>query len=99
MIKRSQSLLPLAVALLRTLLSAKSTIAAPPDHWVGTWATSPVALPNTDQKYGAPETTYRELVHVSLGGHTSRVILTNEFCLDPLTISSASIALRTSGNE
>lgn len=99
MIQRSRSLLPLAVALLCTFLSTKSTIAAPPDHWVGTWATSPVALPNTDQKYGAAETTYREIVHVSLGGDTSRVILTNEFGLDPLTISSASIALRLSGNE
>jgi lysophospholipase L1-like esterase len=99
MIQRSRSLLPIAVALLCTLLSIKPAIAAPPDHWVGTWATSPVALLNTDQKYGAVETTYREIVHVSLGGDTFRVILTNEFGLDPLTISAASIALRTSASE
>src|SRR6185369_11165422 len=98
MIRRSRSLLPLTVALLCTLFSTKSAIAAPPDHWVGTWATSPVALPNTDQKYGAVETTYREIVHVSLGGDTSRVVLTNEFGLEPLTISAASIALRTSAS-
>jgi lysophospholipase L1-like esterase len=100
MIQRSRSL-PLFAALLLCIASLAPTpaAAAPPDHWVGTWATSPVALPNTDTKYGAAETTYREIVHISLGGDTSRIILTNEFGLDSLTISSASIALRTAGSE
>lgn len=100
MIQRSRSL-PLIAILLLCIASLAPTqaTAAPPDHWVGTWATSPVALPNPDSKYGAAETTYREIVHVSIGGDTSRVILTNEFGLDSLTISAASIALRTTGSE
>jgi len=100
MIQRGRSL-PFFATLLFFIPSFAPTpaAAAPPDHWVGTWATSPVALPNTDQKYGAEETTYREIVHVSIGGDTSRVILTNEFGLEPLIVSSASIALRTTGSE
>jgi len=100
MIQRGRSL-PFFATLLFFIASFAPTpaAAAPPDHWVGTWATSPVALPNTDKKYGAEETTYREIVHVSIGGDTSRVILTNEFGLDPLIVSSASIALRTTGSE
>jgi lysophospholipase L1-like esterase len=77
----------------------EKAVAAPPDHWVGTWATSPVALPNPDAKFGAADTTYREIVHVSLGGSRIRIILSNEFGLDPLTIGSANVALRTTGSE
>lgn len=99
MISRSRSLSFLANLFLCIALVTSPAAAAPPDHWVGTWATSPVALPNTNNKYGAEDTTYREIVHVSLGGDTSRIILTNEFGLDPLTISAASIALRTTGSE
>jgi lysophospholipase L1-like esterase len=77
----------------------EKAVAAPPDHWVGTWATSPVALPNPDAKFGASDTTYREIVHVSLGGSRIRIILSNEFGLDPLTIGSANVALRTTGSE
>jgi lysophospholipase L1-like esterase len=100
MIQRSRSH-PLNATLLFFIASLSPTLAAAasPDHWVGTWAASPVALPNPDSQYGAAETTYREIVHVSIGGDTSRVILTNEFGLDSLTISAASIALRTTGNE
>jgi lysophospholipase L1-like esterase len=70
--------------------------ASSPDHWVGTWATSPVAASNPTAKFGAEGTTgttLREIVHISLGGGTVRVILTNEFGLDPLTIGAAQIAL------
>jgi len=99
MIPSGRSLSFLATLFLFLALVTSPAAGAPPDHWVGTWATSPVALPNTDQKYGAEDTTYREIVHISLGGDTSRIILTNEFGLDPLTISAASIALRTTGSE
>lgn len=66
----------------------------PPDHWVGTWAASPVAASNTSGKYGATDTTYRVIVHVSLGGPLLRVVLTNEFGTDPLTIGAVHVALR-----
>ncbi len=57
-----------------------ATAAAPTDHWVGTWAASPMAAKNPDGKFGAPGTdgtTLREIVHISIGGPTVRVILTN----------------------
>ncbi len=68
-------------------------LAAPPDHWVGTWGASPVATPNTNGKVVSGDTTLREIVHISLGGSVARVILSNEFGLDPLTIGEAGIAL------
>lgn len=75
-----------------------SAAAASPDHWVGTWATAPMAQPNPEGTYGAADTTYREIVHTSIAGDSARVIFTNEFGLDPLTINAAYIALRTNGN-
>src|SRR3982074_2911177 len=79
-----------------TLTPPIATAAPPTDHWVGTWAASPMAAKNPDGKFGAPGTdgtTLREIVHISIGGPAIRVILTNEFGLDPLTISAAQIAL------
>jgi lysophospholipase L1-like esterase len=77
-------------------LPAKPAIAAQPDHWVGTWAASPMAANNPGAKFGAEGTTgttLREIVHISLGGDSIRVVLTNEFGLDPLTIGAAQVAL------
>ncbi|QHS52209.1 SGNH/GDSL hydrolase family protein [Edaphobacter sp. 12200R-103] len=82
-------------ACLASLLSLPALAA---DHWVGTWATAPVALPNPEAKYGAAETTYREIVHISVGGDAARIILTNEFGLTSLTINAAYLAPRTQGS-
>jgi lysophospholipase L1-like esterase len=62
------------------------------ENWVGTWATAPYAAnnPNGDSATGS---TVRETVHVSLGGSSVRVILTNEFGKESLTIGGAQIAL------
>jgi lysophospholipase L1-like esterase len=77
------------------------TAATPSDHWVGTWAASPMAAKNPDGKFGAPGTggtTLREIVHISIGGPSVRVVLTNEFGLDPLTIGAAQIALSSAAS-
>ncbi|WP_263367366.1 SGNH/GDSL hydrolase family protein [Edaphobacter bradus] len=89
----------LAVLVLLLYTAILPASAAPPDHWVGTWATSPFALANNDGKYGSEDTTFRQIVHISLGGNSARVVLSNEFGVEPLTISSANIALRTTGSE
>lgn len=91
------------LALLITSLIVQSTTAqnsamaaTPSDHWVGTWAASPMAAKNPDAKFGVPGTdgtTLREIVHISIGGLSIRVIFTNEFGLDPLTIGAAQVAL------
>ncbi len=96
---RTRTLPLLALALFCLSGINKEALAAPPDHWVGTWATSPVALPNPDAKFGAADTTYREIVHVSLGGSRVRIVLSNEFGLDPLTIGAAHVALRATGSD
>ncbi len=67
--------------------------APPPDRWVGTWAASPMAVANADGRYGAADTTLREIVHVSMGGPLVRVVLTNEFGTEPLIIGAVHMAL------
>jgi lysophospholipase L1-like esterase len=126
---------------------AASGHAAPqPDHWVGTWAASPVSSPNVRrprpapvsagttngnpvappttapapavqtpapnppeaapstsidpaQTFAATDTTLREIVHVSLGGPLARIVLTNEFGTEPLTIGAAHLALSAGGSS
>jgi lysophospholipase L1-like esterase len=75
-------------------------IAAPALHaqeaaprWIGTWAASPMGEPVNPGQPSPANTTYRNIVHVSTGGASLRVQLTNEFGARPLTIGSAHIAL------
>jgi lysophospholipase L1-like esterase len=141
---------PLTRALLRSVLFLLALTvtahAAPPDHWVGTWAASPMAAnngraatitaaapsvappsnssavpattqtppqpaeparpaPNTSSQpratpfiYGAADTTVREIVHVSIGGPQVRIVFTNEFGTDSLTIGAAHIAVSQGGS-
>jgi lysophospholipase L1-like esterase len=79
--------------------SSLSCEAAPPPHWVGTWATAPFAASNTSGQFGATDMTLRQIVHVSLGGDRVRILLSNEFGSDPLTIGAAHIALSEGGAE
>jgi lysophospholipase L1-like esterase len=96
----------LFVSLALLLLSASSALAAPTDHWVGTWAAAPVSVPNRpataasdEPVLGATDMTLREIVHVSLGGDRVRIVLSNEFGSDPLTIGAAHVALSAGGSE
>ncbi|WP_213804039.1 SGNH/GDSL hydrolase family protein [Granulicella sp. dw_53] len=100
MTRRNKSLSPLLLLLLPVLtLTPFAAAATPPDHWVGTWAASPIAVTNPEGQIIAPDTTLREIVRVSLGGPLVRVIFSNEFGLDPLTIGAARIALSASQSE
>jgi lysophospholipase L1-like esterase len=89
----SKSLQPLALLLLCLTALVPLANAAPPDRWVGTWGAAPVAALNPDGAILAGDTTLREIVHISIGGPMVRVVLSNEFGLDPLTITAAHIAL------
>lgn len=86
-----------AVAVCFTVALSSSAFAA--DKWVGTWAAAPMSYANTEGKYGAAETTYREIVRISAAGDVARVILTNEFGTDSLTVSAAYIAPRMKGSD
>ncbi|HEY4380978.1 MAG TPA: hypothetical protein VGN01_11580, partial [Acidobacteriaceae bacterium] len=129
------------------LAAATTALAAPPapSHWVGTWATAPMAAnngrpaalvaappavappsnstapvpPSTQTPtpaappattlatpsgrpplyiYGNEDVTLREIVHVSIGGPQVRVIFTNEFGTEPLTIAAAHIGVSQGGS-
>jgi lysophospholipase L1-like esterase len=86
---------PFRLQLLALALISTTALAAKPindTHWVGSWATSPYALPNTEGHFAEP-TTLRQTVHVSVGGASFRVALSNEFGTDPLAIGGASVSL------
>jgi lysophospholipase L1-like esterase len=48
--------------------------------------------------YGLADTTLREIVHLTLGGPTLRVVFTNEFGAAPLTIGAANVGVSTGGS-
>jgi lysophospholipase L1-like esterase len=79
-----------------TLLAATLTIAVTPllaqSHWIATWGTAAVPEVNTQHAYTLP-TTLRQIVHVSIGGSTLRVVFTNELGVDSLNINDAAVAL------
>jgi len=101
---RTRRLSLLLLPLLVLCFTSNSVSATPPDHWVGTWAASPYAAtnhtdPSGNLQMGSADTTFREIVHVSLGGSVVRIILSNEFGTDPLTIGAANIALNAGHGE
>jgi lysophospholipase L1-like esterase len=61
--------------------------------WTGSWAASPVAAPANETPIGSDGATYRDIVHLSLGGKAIRLRISNEFGPVPLTITSAHVAL------
>jgi len=96
---KRRTLPPLALLLFcLCCFNTNTAFAASPDHWVGTWATAPMAQENHEDRVAA-DTTYREIVHVSMGGPAVRIILTNEFGLGSLTIGAGNVALSAGGSD
>jgi lysophospholipase L1-like esterase len=84
-------------ALCSTSVASVAAWAAPgSDHWVGTWASSPLVpstiIENEQLKISDEGTTLREIVRITLGGDTFRVRFTNLFGTRPLVIGAAEIA-------
>ena len=71
----------------------------PGSNWVGTWAASPVGSTVNSGQPGPANSTYRTIVHISLGGSAVRVQLTNEFGTEPLTVGAAHIAVSAGGGS
>ncbi len=67
--------------------------------WVGTWATSPYLADGGFNVRTLTGVTLREIAHISVGGAQVRIRFTNEFGLDPLTISDAHAALSAGGGS
>ncbi|MFD9739445.1 SGNH/GDSL hydrolase family protein [Umezawaea sp. NPDC059074] len=83
--------LGLVVALL--LLVAPQASASSHVRWVGAWATSPTTVPASDTTTFEDQT-LRQVVHLSVGGTSVRVRLSNEFGTAPLVIGEAHVARR-----
>lgn len=94
-----------AVVVLAALvfLQAASTCgqSAPTPQWVSTWATAPMlpddSRPSSNRMLSG--VTLRQIAHISVGGAQVRIRFTNEFGLDPLTISDAHVALSAGGSS
>ena len=89
---------------LGAVLPSALTRAEPPSndpHWVGIWASAPLVpstiIENEQLTISKSGTTMREVVHLTLGGHTLRIRFTNQFGTSPLRIGAAQIAETLSG--
>ncbi|MGW2515854.1 GDSL-type esterase/lipase family protein [Streptomyces sp. NPDC001617] len=86
-----------AAVLLPALLSAgpAHAVGTRDGGWTGTWATAQHASYDP----GTSEVTVRIPVHVSVGGTSVRIRLTNGFTDQPLTIGHATVGRRTGGGS
>ncbi len=82
------------------LLFARAALAQP--HWVGTWGAAPSPQLTTAEMEGQNlvfhNQTVREIVHVSIGGDTVRVRLSNSFGTEPVEIGAAHLAVSATGS-
>jgi lysophospholipase L1-like esterase len=87
--------LALSIAL---LLPLSATSSRPQQAvWTGSWAAAPVAAPAAATNVSPDGTTYRDIVHLSLGGNAIRLRISNEFGTAPLSVASVRVALSTGG--
>src|SRR5277367_535886 len=68
-------------------------------NWVGTWAASPIGSVVNSGQPGPANSTYRSIVHISIGGPSVRVQLTNEFGTEALKVGAADIATSSGGGS
>jgi lysophospholipase L1-like esterase len=88
----------LASLLLIPFIATASAAASNSDaHWVGTWSASPVSTSNGNSRF-SDDTTLREMVHVSIGGASIRIVLSNAFGTATLKIGGANVALAGTGS-
>lgn len=95
--KRLYILLVLGMALLPSIHAqrpAQQLKMAKTFSWVGTWATAPqfITKNNMSEKTELTGKSIRQIVHVSLGGNTLRLQLSNAYSKSPLQIKSVYIA-------
>lgn len=87
------------VALFAVAAAESSAQAANSPQWVGTWATSTMAVLGGYSLRPICGVTLREVAHVSIGGARIRVRLSNAFGTDPLSISDAHVAISAGGSK
>ncbi len=79
---------------LSTLFLASLSVPAQqaPAHWVGSWASSPMSQRVNPGQPSPANSTYRNVVRISAGGPSIRVVLTNEFGSRSLVVGAAHVA-------
>ena len=80
------------VAAAAVLSLAASAVPAQQTTWTGSWSAAPVAAPATEKPIGPDGVTYRDIVHLSLGGKAIRLRISNEFGTTPLTVADVHVA-------
>ena len=83
----------LTVAITGVLAATADSAMAQQTVWTGSWAAAPVAAPANTPAIGPDGTTYRDIVHLSIGGKAIRLRISNEFGTKPLTLTSVHTAL------
>ena len=99
MVKRAlccTSLVGAAVLLIAGAACGRAQSAASP-AWVGTWATSPMAVTGGFSVHPFSATTLRQIVHISSGGRQIRIRFSNDFGVDPLTMNDVHVAMSAGG--
>lgn len=66
-------------------------------RWIGTWATAPIPEAPGKDTPALAGATFRQIVHVSLGGNLLRLRLSNAFGATPLKLASVHLALAAPG--
>lgn len=86
---------------LATLFFVPCLLTAASQHWVATWGASPAPQLDAAQmrtaKLEFENQTLREIVHVSIGGDTIRLRLSNAYGKQPLDVGAVHVALRETG--
>ena len=65
----------------------------PAANWVGTWAAAPMACPVRSGEPSAGDSTYRNVMRITIGGKALRVVLTDEYGNSDLVVGAARIAI------
>ena len=92
MLRKFRNLAPLLLIATAVLFQARA--AAQSEMWVGSWAAAQ-QIPEPENSLSAVDMTgmtMREIVHLSIGGTTLRVHLSNAFGTEPLHFTSVHIA-------
>ncbi len=84
-------------------LAAAPALAAPTPDWIGAWSASvqPVWTPDFPFPIGLPRSlwlqTIRQTVRTSVGGHKVRIVLSNEYGDEALSLAAAHVGLSDGG--
>lgn len=73
------------------LLALTCSPAVAQDHWVASWGAGQARI--AGEAIPPEGVTYRNVVHMSLGGESARLVLSNRFGTEPLVVGDVSAAL------